>query len=100
VFVARAGRHELTTTVLTEGDVRDLVERMLKTTHRRIDVSTPFVDAMLPSGHRLHVVLDGITRGYSAVKTAVRTASNRQGAGERESLAAECGGRERTLTRI
>jgi pilus assembly protein CpaF len=67
VFVARAGRHELTTTVLTEGDVRDLVERMLKTTHRRIDVSTPFVDAMLPSGHRLHVVLDGITRGYSAV---------------------------------
>ena len=22
---------------------------------------------MLPSGHRLHVVLDGITRGFSAV---------------------------------
>jgi pilus assembly protein CpaF len=67
VFVARDGRHELTTTVLTAEQVRDLVERMLKTTHRRIDVSTPFVDAMLPSGHRLHVVLDGITRGYSAV---------------------------------
>jgi pilus assembly protein CpaF len=67
VFVARDGRHELTTTILTAEQVRDLVERMLKTTHRRIDVSTPFVDAMLPSGHRLHVVLDGITRGYSAV---------------------------------
>jgi pilus assembly protein CpaF len=67
VFVARDGRHELTTTVLTAEQVRDLVERMLKTTHRRIDVSTPFVDAMLPSGHRLHVVLDGISRGYSAV---------------------------------
>jgi pilus assembly protein CpaF len=67
VFIARAGKHELTTTILTEGEVRDLVERMLKTTHRRIDISSPFVDAMLPSGHRLHVVLDGITRGYSAV---------------------------------
>jgi pilus assembly protein CpaF len=67
VFVAREGRHELTTTILTADDVRDLVERMLKTTQRRIDMSTPFVDAMLPSGHRLHVVLDGITRGYSAV---------------------------------
>jgi pilus assembly protein CpaF len=67
VFVARDGQHELTTTILSAEQVRELVERMLKTTHRRIDVSTPFVDAMLPSGHRLHVVLDGITRGYSAV---------------------------------
>ena len=30
---------------------------------RRIDVSQPFVDAMLPEGHRLHVVLEGISRG-------------------------------------
>jgi len=67
VFVARDGRHELTTTILTEAEVRDLVERMLRTSGRRVDVSTPFVDAMLPSGHRLHVVLDGITRGFSAV---------------------------------
>ena len=67
VFVARDGRHELTTTILTAADVRDLVERMLKTSGRRVDLSTPFVDAMLPSGHRLHVVLDGISRGFSAV---------------------------------
>ncbi len=67
VFVARDGRHELTTTILTAAEVRDLVERMLKTSGRRVDVSTPFVDAMLPSGHRLHVVLDGISRGFSAV---------------------------------
>ncbi len=45
----------------------DLVERLLKTSGRRIDLSTPFVDAMLPSGHRVHVVLDGISRGFSAV---------------------------------
>ncbi|MEJ7741191.1 MAG: ATPase, T2SS/T4P/T4SS family [Nocardioidaceae bacterium] len=67
VFVARAGKHELTTTILDAVQVRDLVERMLKTSGRRLDLSTPFVDAMLPSGHRLHVVLDGITRGFSAV---------------------------------
>ncbi len=67
VFVARDGGHELTTTILTTAQVRDLVERMLKTSGRRVDVSSPFVDAMLPSGHRLHVVLDGITRGFSAV---------------------------------
>ncbi len=67
VFVAREGRHELTTTILTADEVRDLVERMLKTSGRRLDVSSPFVDAMLPSGHRLHVVLSGIVRGYVAV---------------------------------
>lgn len=78
VFVARAGVHELTTTVLTEGTVRELVERMLQSSGRRLDVSQPFVDAMLPGGHRLHVVLDGITRGFSAVnirKFVARAAS-------------------------
>jgi pilus assembly protein CpaF len=45
VFVARNGRSELTTTVLTAQDVRDLVERMLKISGRRVDVSSPFVNA-------------------------------------------------------
>lgn len=67
VFVARHGRHELTTLVLTAAQVQELVERMLKSSGRRIDVSQPFVDAMLPDGHRLHVVLEGISRGFSAV---------------------------------
>lgn len=67
VFVARNGRSELTTTVLTADEVRDLVERMLKTTGRRIDFSTPFVDAMLPDGSRLHVVIPDITRTHWAV---------------------------------
>ena len=40
---------------------------MLKSSGRRIDLSQPFVDAMLPEGHRLHVVLEGIRRGFSAV---------------------------------
>lgn len=61
VFVARHGRSELTTTILTADQVRDLVERMLKSSGRRVDLSTPFVDAMLPDGSRLHVVIPDIT---------------------------------------
>ena len=78
VFVARHGRHELTNLVLTTGQVQELVERMLKSSGRRIDISRPFVDAMLPEGHRLHVVLEGISRGFSAVnvrKFVLRAAS-------------------------
>ena len=67
VFVARRGRSELTTTILGEAQVRDPVERMLKTTGRRVDLSTPFVDAMLPDGSRLHVVIPDITRRHWSV---------------------------------
>lgn len=67
VFVARNGRHELTSLMLTREQVAELVERMLKTSGRRLDVSSPFVDATLPEGHRLHVVLEGISRGFTAV---------------------------------
>src|SRR4029079_341181 len=45
----------------------DLVERMLRSSGRRIDLSTPFVDAMLPDGSRLHVVIPQITRTHLAV---------------------------------
>lgn len=67
VFVARHGRHELTNLVLDPQQVTELVERMLKASGRRLDRSTPFVDATMPGGHRLHVVLDGISRGFAAV---------------------------------
>jgi len=39
VFIARCGRAELTTTLLTAGQVRDLVERMLRTSGRRLDLA-------------------------------------------------------------
>jgi pilus assembly protein CpaF len=67
VFVARGGRSELTTTILTAQQVADLVERMLKSSGRRVDVSSPFVDAMLPGGERLHVVIPDVTRATWAV---------------------------------
>jgi pilus assembly protein CpaF len=64
VFVARHGVAELTTTLLTHDQVRDLVERMLKSSGRRVDLSSPFVDAVLPDGSRLHVVIPDITREH------------------------------------
>jgi pilus assembly protein CpaF len=67
VFVARRGRSELTTVILTSDQVADLVERMLRLSGRRLDLSTPFVDAQLPDGSRLHVVIPSITRLHMAV---------------------------------
>ncbi len=67
VFVARNGRSELTTVVLTSDEVRDLVVRMLKASNRRVDLSQPFVDAMLHDGSRLHVAVPDITRRHWAV---------------------------------
>ena len=64
VFVARGGVAELTTTILSADEVRDLVERMLKSSGRRVDLSSPFVDAVLPDGSRLHVVIPDITRAH------------------------------------
>ncbi|NTW41045.1 MAG: CpaF family protein [Cellulomonadaceae bacterium] len=67
VFVARRGEPELTTTILTESQVRELVEQMLKVSGRRLDLSSPFVDAALPGGERLHVVIPDVTRRTWAV---------------------------------
>ena len=67
IFVARNGVPELTAVKLTAVQVRDLVERMLQSTGRRIDVSSPFVDASLPDGSRLHVVIPDVTHKHWAV---------------------------------
>lgn len=67
VFIARKGEPELTNVILSREGVRDLVEHMLKTTGRRLDLSSPFVDAQLPGGHRLHVVIPDVTRAEIAV---------------------------------
>ena len=67
VFVARNGIAELTPTILTTAGVRDLVEKMLRTSGRRVDLSSPFVDAVLVDGSRLHVVIPDITREHWVV---------------------------------
>ena len=67
VFIARNGVPELTRVLLTDTEVRDLVERMLQSTGRRVDLSSPFVDASLPDGSRLHVVIPDVTQRHWAV---------------------------------
>lgn len=67
VFAARAGVSERLPISLTDEQVRDLVERMLHPTGRRVDLSQPFVDASLPDGSRVHVVIPDITRRHWSV---------------------------------
>ncbi|MDJ1113539.1 CpaF family protein [Microbacterium dauci] len=67
VYVARDGRSERAPIVLSETAVRDLVERMLQATGRRVDLSQPFVDASLPDGSRLHVAIPDVTRRHWVV---------------------------------
>ncbi|PSL39867.1 pilus assembly protein CpaF [Labedella gwakjiensis] len=67
VFIAKNGVSELTNTVLTEDSVRDLIERLLGSTGRRVDHSSPFVDASLPDGSRLHIAIPDVTRRHPAI---------------------------------
>ena len=60
VFIARHGRSELTNLLLTQEEVRNIVERSLMWSGRRLDLSHPFVDARLPDGSRLHVAIPEI----------------------------------------
>lgn len=57
VHVARGGTAERIDVQLSESTMRDLVERMLQSSGRRVDISQPFVDASLPDGSRLHVAI-------------------------------------------
>ncbi|MGD2204570.1 CpaF family protein [Microbacterium maritypicum] len=67
VHIAREGEAERTGLRLDDVAVRDLVERMLQSTGRRVDISQPFVDASLPDGSRLHVAIADVVRGSWAV---------------------------------
>lgn len=67
VFIAKNGKSQLTSVVLADHQVRDLVERMLRTSGRRLDLSQPFVDAVLRDGSRLHVVIPDITQKHWSI---------------------------------
>lgn len=67
VHVARGGTAERIDVQLSESTMRDLVERMLQSSGRRVDISQPFVDASLPDGSRLHVAIADVVHGSWAV---------------------------------
>lgn len=67
VFCAKNGARYLTSVVLDDLETKELVERMLRSSGRRLDLSSPFVDAALVDGSRLHVAIPDITRKHWAV---------------------------------
>ena len=67
IFVARNGVSELTNINMTSEDVHALIERLLLWSGRRLDLSHPFVDARLPDGSRLHVVIPDVTAKHWAI---------------------------------
>lgn len=76
IFIARKGKSELTTLILTSIQVQELVDRALMWSGRRLDLSNPFVDARLPDGSRLHVVIPEITAEHWAVNIRKHIAQN------------------------
>ena len=67
IFVARSGLSSRLDLSMSSAEVSGVVERMLRLTGRRLDRSSPFVDASLPDGSRLHVVIPEITRSHWSV---------------------------------
>ena len=62
VFVAKSGITKKLPIAIPQELLATLVEKMLRATGRRVDRSSPFVDASLQDGSRLHVVIPDITR--------------------------------------
>lgn len=67
LFIARNGTAERIDRSLSESEIHRIVERMLWQAGRRVDASMPFVDASLPDGSRLHVVIPDISHRHWAV---------------------------------
>ena len=67
VFIARAGVSSVLEMGIKQELLQTLIEKMLRNTGRRLDRSSPFVDASLEDGSRLHVVIPDITRNTWSV---------------------------------
>ena len=58
VFVERAGRIErFPTRYASEADLYRLIDRVVSSVNRRVDESSPMVDARLPGGERVNVII-------------------------------------------
>lgn len=62
IYFAQSGIASREFVTLPDSELRLIVERMLRFSGRRLDRSSPFVDAALEDGSRLHVVIPEITK--------------------------------------
>lgn len=67
VFIATRAGNQRINIDLNADELAAIVEKMLRTCGRRLDRSTPFVDASLPDGSRLHVIIPSLTRAHWSV---------------------------------
>ena len=72
IFIARNGKTELVPLIMSAQEIKDSVERLLAWSGRRVDLSQPFVDARLPNGSRLHVVIPDITAEFWTINIRKR----------------------------
>lgn len=82
VYVERRGRTELSDVVFdNEGELMALVYKMLSTTRRRVDESSPFTEVSLRDGSRVNIVipplaLDGPTLTIRKFLREIKTAED------------------------
>ena len=67
IFASSSGKTQKIEIEISQVEVRQLVERMLRESGRRLDRAEPFVDATLADGSRLHVVIPDVTKSDWAV---------------------------------
>jgi pilus assembly protein CpaF len=67
IFVAKSGGVQVIDLELDAEELRTLIFRMLRASGRRLDRTMPFVDAALPDGSRLHVVIPEVTAAHWSV---------------------------------
>lgn len=72
VYIDRGGGLELTTLAFPDDHaVRRLAQRLATSAARRLDDASPYVDARLPDGTRLHAVLGGVARPGTLISLRV-----------------------------
>jgi pilus assembly protein CpaF len=65
-YFSASGNH-VESVSLSQETIQNLIRRMLRHSRRKLDRLTPYVDADLPDGSRLHVVIPEITRQNWAI---------------------------------
>ena len=75
VWFAKDGRHQVTNLDFDSKELESIVERMIRASGRRLDRSTPFIDAQLENGYRFHAVVPDITRSHMSIN--IRKFKNR-----------------------